>query len=160
HRVLIPNRPVQAGDEVEVGFFTGRGWTEFEPVARTRSWDWQLGSMLQWVGDSGALVFNDFEDDHHVARVVSPDGGAARTLHVPIVALSPDGAHAANYDFARVHHAMPGYGYAIGTRERPADVGGSEGSLRIVDVATGATTELYSLQDMIDVDHHPSMDGA
>lgn len=160
HRALISNRTVQSGDEAEVGVFTGPGWTEYQPLARTKAWDWQLGSMLQWVGDTGCIVFNDHEEGCHVARILRSDGTAIRTLPRPVVALSPDGKHAASYNFNRVHLAMPGYGYAVGATSSLPDIGARASSLYLVDVGTGRSRELYSLQDMVDLDPHPSMEGA
>jgi hypothetical protein len=161
HRSMIPDQPVEAGDEAEIGVFEGEDWTSWRPLARTRAWDWQLGAMLQWVGETDRLVFNDHEDGRHVARVMTAAGEPVATLPRAVVALSPDGRYAASYDFARVHHAMPGYGYAIGTGPvPPPDRPGPEGSLRVMDMATGADRELFSVADIIAVDPHPSMEGA
>lgn len=161
HRSLVPNRPVRAGDEVEIGYFSGADWTDYRPLARTRAWDWQLGSMLQWVGDTNRVIFNDHDRNRHVARIVSTDGTRLQTLPRPVVALSPDGRHATSYDFGRVHHAMPGYGYATADSGRPpVERPGADGGLHLLDFESGGQRLLFTLEEIRQVDPIPSMEGA
>src|SRR5215469_11075009 len=69
NRILTPLRMPLPADELEVGYFTGETHSEFVPISRTRSWNWQQGCMLQWIGATDHLIFNDFDVDAHVARV-------------------------------------------------------------------------------------------
>lgn len=80
-------------------------------IGYTRSWCWQQGAMLQWLGETSTIVFNDFEEGQYISRVVDIDGKYCRTLPRPVYAVSKDGTQALSMDFERIHFARPGYGY-------------------------------------------------
>ncbi len=107
HRVNFIKRQVRFGDVAEVGVLEDGVFT---PVASTRAWCWQQGSMLQWFNDS-EIIFNDFEEDHYVARILNLSTGKIRTIHRPIYCLSANRKYAISLDFARLDRERPGYGY-------------------------------------------------
>ena len=161
HRVLTGNRIVRQGDEIEVGYFSGSEWQEFNAVAKTQAWDWQLGSMLQWLNKQ-QLLFNDFNEGRYCSKIHDIDDSKTRTLERPIVAASPDATTGVSYDFDRVHVAMPGYGYACRSAVpawKDADYP-DQGKLYVVNLLNGNSEVLFTLDDILQIDHEPSMDGA
>jgi len=107
HRTNFCNRQPRFGDVAEVGTLIDG---VFKPYGETRAWCWQQGAMLQWF-DNDNIIYNDFEDEHYVARILNLQTGAVRTLHRPIYCLSPDRKYAISLDFARLDRERPGYGY-------------------------------------------------
>lgn len=112
-RSAFRDRPPVEKDVAVIGLSdveTG-AWT---PVAETRAWNWQQGSMLQWLGDgsSGDIIYNDREGDRLVSRIVNVDTLVGRTLDRPIYAVNRAGTKAVSLNFARLQHQRPGYGYA------------------------------------------------
>jgi hypothetical protein len=158
HRNLLGDRVVSSGDRVEVGCFFGTGWTEFRPLGRTSAWNWQLGSMLQWVGTRCEhVVFNTMESGRPAAVVVDLDGEVVERWPSPVAHVAPDGFHACSYDFSRVERAMPGYGIVlpeIVPRADPVNL------FTVFNCRDGRTTFSFSLEDAASRNHHPSMDGA
>ncbi len=53
-------------DVVEIGYFDGKDQTKFKSIATTSTWNWQMGSMLQWVGNTNTIIFNDYNGKNHI----------------------------------------------------------------------------------------------
>jgi hypothetical protein len=70
--------------------------------------------MLQWIGDTKNIIFNDYNGDRNVARIFDIKGNLLKTLPRSIGAISPDGNFALAYSFERTAVYHPGYGYANG----------------------------------------------
>ena len=158
HRNMIGDRTVQAGDKVEVGFFSGTDWEDFHPLGQTDAWNWQLGSMLQWVGPDGDKVsFNTVHEGRPEAVVADIGGEILERWPSPIVHLSPQGTHACSYDFLRVEEAMPGYGIM---QRRPIKRDDFGNSFTVFDRVAGRTTFALTLGEVASRSPHPSMDGA
>ncbi|HET6413423.1 MAG TPA: hypothetical protein VFG53_15295 [Anaeromyxobacter sp.] len=158
HRNLIGDRIVRAGDPAEVGFFEGADWSEYHPIGRTQGWNWQLGSMLQWMGGRGdRIVHNDIRNGRQVSIVRDLSGRQCAELLHPVVHVTSDGALALSYDFFRVETAMPGYGAVVETATPGA---GADGDFIIFDCASGTTRFQFSLAEAASIRPHASMDGA
>ena len=159
HRFTIPSRMPRAEDAVELGYFTGPEFSEYQPVARSRAWNWQMGAQLQWVGAGRQLLFNDVEEGRHVARIVDTAGRHVATLARPVAAVSPDGGKAICHEFARLRRCAPAYGYATGSDpdegiDTPAEP--SRG-LSVADVPSGSLHHLFSPADIAGLEPHASM---
>ena len=115
-RALTPLRIPRPADEVEIRVFEDHKWTAYRPLARSCAWNWQQGAMLQWLGDSYHVIFNDFDGKNHIARVIDArTGSALYRLPFPIGAVSGDGTVAVTYNFVRANQCLPGYGYGHGS---------------------------------------------
>ncbi len=160
HKFDIPLRMPRSDDSVQVGFFFGEGHRSFRPIAQTRSWNWHQGAMLQWVGSTDQLLFNDFDGQANIARIYDSGGRYIRTLPSAIGAVSPDGQWGLAYSFERCHRYAPGYGYLHGTdpeleQERPSTHG-----LTVIDLQNGNPHLLFTVKDIGALDSEPSMEGA
>lgn len=107
HRTVFTGRQVRFGDIAEVGILEDG---TFHKLGETRAWCWQQGAMLQWFDDDH-VMFNDFEDERFVARLMDIHTGRIRTLERAVYCLAPDRKHALSLDFARLDRERPGYGY-------------------------------------------------
>lgn len=97
----------ERADPIEIGLVSA-DLGRFEPVARTRTWNWQQGAMLQWCGTNG-FAFSDDESGLAVTRVVEP--GRSRTVEGHIATISSDGKVGIGYSLRRMLVAAPAYGY-------------------------------------------------
>lgn len=159
-RSAFRDRPPRADDVAVIGLCdveTG-AWT---PLAETRAWNWQQGSMLQWLGDgsSGEIVFNDREGGCFVSRIVNVDTGAARTLDRPVYAVNRAGTKAVSLNFARLQHQRPGYGYA-GLEDSWRDVPEPEDDgLWALDLKTGGSRLILSVAEAANFRRGPDFGG-
>ena len=129
-------------------------------LATTHAWDFQQGSMLQWLGPDfdRHVIFNDRADDGFVARIVDVDTGEDRTLEAPIYAPTPDGTAAYTLDYDRLDVTRPGYGYASPGTDRGIDPHPHDEGVYLVDLETGRPSLLVSLDELAGFDPVPSMD--
>lgn len=164
-RFLLAMRPPQEGqtpgpdDVVEVGYIDLEQDDKWTSIGSTRAWNWQQGSMLQWLPKDDKIIYNDRRDGKFVSIIHEPKTKTDWVLPYPVYTVSPDGRHAATLNFARLAFTRPGYGYTgvpyAKLDERiPADEG-----VFLVDLETGKRTVLYSLEQIAAVDFREGMHG-
>ncbi len=155
-------RRLRSDDWVEIGFFKGNDYLEFKSLAKSYAWNWNQGSMLQWLGKKDCLIFNDFDGKKHIARVVDTEGNLIKVLPLAVGAVSPDGKKALSYDFSRLRIGMPGYGYANGTDpDQNSNIPGGKGSgLKLIDLTSGEAGFLFSVSDIAAMQPEATMEGA
>ena len=158
HKGLIPLRMPTAADEVEVGVFAGEDWVSYRPLTKSRAWNWHQGAMLQWVGDTSNVIFNDFDGKAHVARLVDARTGLeVHRIPFPIGAVSYDGSLAVSYDFVRSNHAMSGYGYPQGSDPEEDRCIPEYHGIAIGDLRTSELRTLYTLAGLVKIEPDLSM---
>ena len=158
HRILSEYRKLKVGEEIEVGIFNGEGWNNYIPLGNTAGWNWQMGSMLQWHGDSNnSVVYNNIFNGKHIGIVQSIHGGIIKQYRWPVVHVSPNQEFACSYNYLRVEKAMPGYGYVSGDSEL-GNV--SDNYFRIFSCLDGKTCYKISLSEIMKISPQPSMEGA
>lgn len=160
HRFNIPLRMPKADDTVEIGYFSGADYLSFTPLGATSAWNWHQGAMLQWVGASPDIVFNDYAGQEHVARVVDSQGNAVKTLARPVAAVSADGRFALSYSFARLRGTPFGYAYANGADEEADRLIPSKSGLHLMEMSSDKATLLFTVADIAAYQPTPSMQGA
>jgi hypothetical protein len=154
------DRPPTEQDVAVIGLSdveTG-SWT---PLAETRAWNWQQGSMLQWLGDgsSGDIVFNDRVGGRFVSRILNVNTKRERVLERPVYGVNRAGTKAVSLNFARLHHQRPGYGYAglpdpwAGVNE-PEDDG-----MWVLDLKTGTSRLILSVAEAANFHRGDDFDG-
>ena len=140
-------RPPTEQDVAVIGWIDTENDCAWEPLAETRAWNWQQGSMLQWLGDgsSGDIIFNDRLNGRLVSRILNVITKKERVLDRPVYAVNRAGTKAVSLNFARLQHQRPGYGYAgvpdpwLGVDEPAAD------GLWTLDLQTGGSRMILSV---------------
>ncbi len=146
--VDFEHRSPRADDVIRIGMVDTEDGDRWQELGQSRAWNWQQGSMLQWVpGSKEEVAWNDVEDGHFVARIKNVKSGKTRTLPAPFYTLSPDGEEAVAPDFRRLNDCRPGYGYAgIPDPNKDKLVPEDAGIWRI-DMKTGKSRLLISFAD-------------
>lgn len=122
----------------------------FEPVAETRAWNWQQGTMLRWLPgtDDREIIFNDLREGQFVSVILNLQTGKERVLSRPVYAVSPTGKIAVTLNFGRLHVHRPGYGYAgIPDPNVNVPIPPNDGIFR-VDLETGESELILSLEEI------------
>lgn len=142
------NKVPQAGDVREVGYFDLRD-DSWHPIATTRAWNWQQGSMLQWRPNyPNQIMFNDRDDGppaRFVTRIYDLDTKTTRTLPAPTYHVTNNGLWATGTDFARIDDTRRGYGYAGIPDPRKAQLAPAESTVYLMNLETGETHDLVNL---------------
>ena len=156
----LANREPKMGDRVDVGFFHGGDLSAFQKITSTSCFNWQQGSMLQWLGATNRFIFNDADGSGNVARIFDTGGSACGVLPNAIAAVDPAGNKALSYSFARLQRHFPGYGYVHGSDpEIGAEAPASHG-ISITDIPSGRVEALFSVRDIASFRPEKSMAGA
>lgn len=154
------DRPPQADDVATIGLIDLEDGNTWKPIAVTRAWNWQQGSMLQWLGESSSVIFNDRIDGQWVARIIDVQSGEERVIDRPIYGLNPQGTHAVSLNFARLQHQRPGYGYP-GVVDATEKVGEPEDDgIYSIDIATGESRLILSLAQVASFGRTPDFNNA
>lgn len=130
-------------------------------VARTAAWNFQQGSLAQWLPAEGgeSVIFNDLADGRPFSRILAPDG-RSRSLPSPIQAVHPQGGEALSLDYRRLEGVQPEYGYRL-RDARPGADGALDGDgLWRLDLASGDARLLVSLAELAARSPRPEMRGA
>jgi hypothetical protein len=160
--VDFEHRSPRPDDVIRMGMVDLQDNDRWIELGESRAWNWQQGSMLQWVpGSRSEVVWNDRQAGRFVCHVVDVRTHRKRTLPNPIYALSPDGRWAVAPDFRRLNDCRPGYGYAgLADPNRDVEVPGDAGIWRM-DMKTGRQQLMFSFADAVKVPSpHEEMSGA
>ena len=154
-------RPPGPEDCVTVGLIDLTNKNKWEPIGRTNAWNWQQGTMLQWLptAPDRLIIYNKREKDGFISVIQDIHTGKTRTLPLPIYALSRDGKSALSLNFARLAQTRPGYGYSGLPDPWEDDPCPEEDGIYWMDLATGKHRLIISLRQIAEIRHHPSMDG-
>ncbi|MFW6389940.1 MAG: hypothetical protein ACOCZT_02375 [Halanaerobiales bacterium] len=147
HKFDIENRKIKKGDTVEIGYFHGDNFMKFKPLAETEAWNWQQGSMLQWLKKE-EIIFNYWNGNKNVAKVIDLDGNCIYQLPCPIGAVSHDGRYVLGYSFTRLNRGMPGYGYANENDKNKNILAPQNAGLYLMDIETKKMEMLFSINEI------------
>ena len=160
NRFSIPNRKINSNDSIEVGYFEDKNCEKFIPLAKTNSFNWQQGCMLQWVGEKNEIIFNSFNGDKHISKVLDLAGNIIQEIPLPIGAVSPNGKYALSYSFSRMAKYAPGYGYEnVLDDDLKSMIPEAEG-LSLVDLESREIKKLFSIKDIVSIDFDDTMEDA
>lgn len=164
NEVDFEHRSPAPGDEIRMGMIDLKDNDRWTELGRTKAWNWQQGSMLQWVpGSRDEVIWNERDDKEQrfVSVVMNVKTGKRRTLPAPVYALSPDGKWAVYPDFKRLNDTRPGYGYAglpdpYAQAETPKETG-----IWRMNLKSGKTELIIPLADAAAIPNpHEEMSGA
>ena len=156
----LPDKVPKRGDQIDIGIFSGKNYSSFEKMTSTSCYNWQQGSMLQWLGKTNQFIFNDAGGADNVANIFDTEGRLITVLPKAIAAVDPDGKRALSYNFARLQRHFPGYGYTSGIDpELDAEAPSSHG-ISIIDMQSNLVTKLFSVKDIASFHPEKSMSRA
>jgi len=154
------DRPPGPDDTATIGLVDLEANNNWQPISKTRAWNWQQGTMLQWletVSDK-AIIYNDRKDGQFVSVIQDIESGKRRFLPRPIYALSHNGKSALSLNFARLHQTRPGYGYAGISDPWEDELCPEEDGIYWMDLNTGENRLIISLKQIVKINHRPTMD--
>ncbi len=139
-------------DKVEIGIFTGKDYTEFILLGSTSTWNWQMGSMLQWIGQTNNIIYNDFNGKNHIAKIIDKDGKLIEKYQHPIAAVSHNGSFALSHSFVRLRVAAPAYGYANSVDKCATNNIPTNDGIFLFNLKTGDYKMLFSISDIAEIE--------
>lgn len=160
NKLCIPLRMPTSNDFLEVGYWTGKDFSEWHKIGETNAWNYHKGCRLQWVND-GECIFNISENSVVKSSIVCINDNSRKTINWPVDSVSRDGCTATSFSYERLQKMMPGYGYVFTdndsflNEEVPTETG-----LFIVNLSNNSRKLLLSLSDIAKFEHEASMDNS
>jgi hypothetical protein len=150
HRFNFEGRPVNADDEVEVGYFDIHSG-KWHSLDKTKAFNWQIGSMLQWLGPdfNNKVIFNAVGNGQYISKVLNLDTNTFINLPKAIHACDKEGMYSYTLNYERANFTRA-YNY-----ESFVDISWDE-SLPPMDgivklnLITGETETILTVSEIID----------
>ncbi len=160
--VDFEHRSPRPDDVIRMGMVDLKDNDRWIELGESRAWNWQQGSMLQWLpGSKSQVIWNDRQDGRFVCHILDVHTRKRRTLPNPIYSVSPDGRWAVAPDFRRLNDCRPGYGYAgLPDPNKNVAVPDNVGIWRM-DMRSGKQELMFSIADAVKVPNpHEEMTNA
>ena len=127
---------------------------EFRPLAETRAFNLQQGSMMHWidVGFGDEFTYNDWDGDKLVSRALCPETGRTRTIQRAVAAVSPTDPVGIGLNFTRMAYCRPVVGYANEIDPSRWKAVPDDDGLFHLDLRTGRSELLLSIADVVRAD--------
>lgn len=140
-----------ADDQAVIGYFElTKQDGQFIPVATTKTFNWQQGCMLQWLGPDheSKIIYNDLIDGRFCSVVLDVSSGEKRTLSMAVYSVLPDGRGALCIDNERHHWCRRGYSYdGIHNQEKNKNVVEGDGIFWL-DLVSGQASKIIPIESM------------
>jgi hypothetical protein len=150
HKAVFEGRMPEPDDYVEIGFFdmaTGI----WNPVTTSNAFNWQQGSMLQWLGPdfNSSIIFNDCKENQFIARIINLYTGEEKVIPYPVYGVDPNGKFAITLNFERCYWTRA-YSYANIKNEYWNQRMPEEDGILNINLLTGETTRIISIKEILD----------
>ncbi|MDP6526317.1 MAG: hypothetical protein QGH15_19060 [Kiritimatiellia bacterium] len=131
-----------------------------EQLARTHTFNWQQGSMLQWLGPDFCrrVLFNDFRDNSYVSVILDLEKQSERIISHPSYTVSSDGQWALGVCYDRLFWCRPSYSYACGGDSTLDTLVSPQDGIWLMDLETGISKQIITTQQMFETGHLSSME--
>lgn len=129
----------------------------FEPIAKTRAWNFQQGCMAHWLGTSpdSLIIYNDLRNNKLVSVILNVHTKKElKVIDRPISAVSPDGKKAISLNFSRLSITRKAYGYGGNGQDplKEVQLPDNDG-LFLVDLAKGTSELIVPISKVKDIIH-------
>ena len=137
----------------------------FHPIGETATWNWQMGSQLQWVGSSDGTkaVYNvrtmngDSRYPYFASEVTDIRTLERRLLPLPIYLAAPNGQWALSVDYRRLYVTHETIGYPSDSPQPSLPLCPADDGIWWMDLNTGATKLAVSYAQLASFHYRDSM---
>lgn len=168
NRVSMMTGDLDGRQDCIVGYFDLLNSDKFQEIGHTTTWNWQMGCQLQWLesGDCSRIIYNrrcdstsgNYPDFCSVVHDI--ESGTDQMLPLPVYVVAANGQYAlcVNYSRFQVTHETIGYS-ALGPEPRLQNAPADDG-IHTMDLETGESTLIVSLQQLTEYQPVASMQNA
>ncbi|MBT7302394.1 MAG: hypothetical protein HN849_22885 [Victivallales bacterium] len=159
-RVPFRDRLQEPGDVAElctVDLASG----QMDAFATTKAWNFQQGSMLQWLGDQADTVFYNAArpSGEYLGVVQDLASGSTREVPMPLANVARDGSCGVSINFDRVFDFRPGYGYCQKRDPWFDEKHSIDDGVWLVDIPEASAKQVLTMDGIWDAMKH-GFDGA
>ena len=131
-------------------------------LAKTRSWNVQMGCMAQWLGPdySSRIIYNDVYEGKYVSVILTIKTREKKVIPFPVYSVAADGSFALSLDFSRLHRLRPGYGYYNVPENTANEKLPDKPCIWTVDLSSGEVVPVLKYTDFTGFETRPEMNDA
>lgn len=144
------------GDIADIGYFE-RDSKKFCKISETNAWNWQMGARLRWYEDDKSVLFNDYDGEKYISRVVNINGVEEQRFAFPIYDLDKVKRIGYFTDFTILHHLREGYGYSNKCVDFEAYYKNTINGVFMASLDSGRVDTLITIEEMRAITPIPSM---
>ncbi|WP_257098958.1 hypothetical protein [Pseudovibrio flavus] len=154
----------------EVGFFDLANEDQFHVIGTTSTWNWQMGSQVQWLGGKNyrQIIYNTRRETPDTTRpypeyratIHDLDTGEDRHLPLPVYIVAPNGKAAFCVNYSRFQVTHPTICYRAWYGEPTLELAPEDDGIFRMDIETGRYELILSLADLKRFQNVPSMEKA
>lgn len=150
HKVDFIDHLPEGDDEAKICIFNIETNKE-QIVDSTSAWNWQQGARLQWLGPDYCrrIAYNKFIDEELRGVIYDFLNDSYKIVSEPFYSISHDAKTAITLDFARLARTRNSYSYSALKNKIDEIEDNSGKGLTVIDIDTGATKEILSIQSLI-----------
>lgn len=164
HRVEFIDRLPQATDKCDIGYFDLDNPSQFIKIQSTNAFNWQQGSMLQWVGPdfSKRIIFNDFDNykNQFISKIIDIETQKSEELPLAIYSLDSSGKKAYCVDFERHYWFRRGYAYASIENKKKSKKFDPDDGISVLDLYSHEHKQIINMKELISLSHISTMNDA
>lgn len=150
--VNFEHRSPKPDDVIRIGMVDLDDKDRWIELGESRAWNWQQGSMLQWLpGSKSEVIWNDRMDRRFVSHILDVNTRKRRTVPAPVYSIAPDGSWAITTDFRRLNDTRPGYGYAGLPDPNENVLAPADSGIWRIDLRTGRKKLIISVEQALKV---------
>ncbi|MCV6577290.1 MAG: hypothetical protein OIF58_16330 [Cohaesibacter sp.] len=169
-RVLMRTADLTGHEHCEVGYFDLQQNDQFHVIGKTSTWNWQMGSQLQWLGGSKdrQIIYNSrrAQPDRSLpypeyrSTIHDLDSCTDRHLPLPVYIVAPNGCDAFCVNYSRFQITHPTICYRALHGEPDLALAPYDDGIFRMDIATGSYELILSLADLTQFQPVASMEKA
>lgn len=139
-------------DKAEIGYFNINDEDRnFVSLTSTKTFNWQQGCMLQWLGPdfNSKIIYNDLDDTGFVSYIMDIETNEKSKMSMPVYTVTPDGKHAICVDNERHYWFRRGYSYdGVYNEEKRKPIVENDG-LWLLSLETNSVSQVINLKDLL-----------
>jgi len=161
-RAGFMDRMPDTDDVLEIGFFDWQNNNEFIKLTETKTWNWQQGCMLQWVGAefSNRIIYNDRINDNFVSIIMDIETREKTILPMAVYTVRSDGKYALCIDNERHFWFRGGYSYQGIEKIAKRKALDENDGIWLLDIEGKKTKQIINIMDLIKINPLSNMKGA
>lgn len=147
-------------DHAVIGYFRfDKRSNDFVPLTQTKTFNWQQGCMLQWLGPDyqSKIIYNDFLNGKYRSVVLDVRSGLKEILPMAIYTIHPSGKYALCIDNERHYWCRRGYSYdGIKNLKKKQNIVEGDG-IFLMDIEKGKIETIIKINDIVSSNFESSM---
>lgn len=148
--VKFDGRSITQDDEAQIGWFDVETM-KWNPVDTTSAFNWQQGSMLQWLGHSDSFIYNDAVNNEFVSMEYSITQGKKKVHPWAVYGVFDDAKQSITLQFKRSFWCRAYHYETIRDEAWDGLMPKDDGIFRL-DMKTDKVKRIISIEDIVAVD--------